>query len=93
MFLRLGIALAAMTVTVAILPGQVLTASRADVTLNIQNVTQRQVEDMTQKAVARDYAAAWRALAVALNQNWNCGTSPTYKFRCWMAIRCCTQKM
>ena len=49
--------------------GRVLAASRPEVTLDIQNATPRQVEDTTQKAVARDYAAAWQALAEALDKN------------------------
>ena len=38
-------------------------------TLDIQNATPRQVEDTTRTAVARDYAAAWQALAEALDRN------------------------
>ncbi len=49
--------------------GRVLAASRPEVTLDIQNATPRQVEDTTQAAVARDYAAAWQALAEALDKN------------------------
>jgi hypothetical protein len=47
----------------------VLAAGRPEVTLSIQNAIPRQVEDTTEKAVARDYAAAWQALADALEQN------------------------
>jgi hypothetical protein len=39
------------------------------VTLDIQKASPRQVEDATEKAVARDYAAAWQAMADALDQN------------------------
>ncbi len=38
-------------------------------TLNVQNAAPRQVEDTTQKAIARDYAAAWQALGDALEHN------------------------
>ena len=47
----------------------VLAANEPAVTLDIQNVTPRQVEDATEKAVARDYAAAWQSMAEALDQN------------------------
>lgn len=72
-FLRFGIVVAAVASMMVTLPRQngdrVLAASRPDVTLNIQNASPRQVEDTTQKAVARDYAAAWQALAGALDQD------------------------
>lgn len=48
---------------------EVLAASVPDVTLNVQNAAPRQVEDTTQRAVARDYAAAWQAMAEALDRN------------------------
>ena len=35
----------------------------------MQNAAPRQVEDTTQKAVARDYATAWQAMAEALDRN------------------------
>jgi hypothetical protein len=47
----------------------VLAASAPAVTVDIQNSMPRQVEDATQKAVARDYAAAWQSMAEALDQN------------------------
>lgn len=47
----------------------VLAASTAEVSLNVQNAAPRQVEDTTQKAVARDYATAWQAMAEALDRN------------------------
>ncbi|MEO5936717.1 MAG: hypothetical protein ABIP81_05845 [Terriglobales bacterium] len=39
------------------------------VTLNSANAQPRQVEDSTQKAIAREYAAAWQNLARALSEN------------------------
>ena len=39
------------------------------VALNVQNAAPRQVEETTEKAIARDYAAAWQAMAAALEQN------------------------
>lgn len=51
-------------------PATVLAAANApSVTLDVNNATPRQVEDATQKAVARDYAAAWQAMSQALEQN------------------------
>lgn len=48
---------------------QVRAAALPAVTVDIQGAAPREVEDTTQKAVARDYAAAWQALADALDQN------------------------
>ncbi|MFZ0708182.1 MAG: hypothetical protein WAM71_21460 [Candidatus Korobacteraceae bacterium] len=50
-------------------PSTVLAANAPAVTLDIQNASPRQIEDATEKAVARDYAAAWQAMADALDQN------------------------
>ena len=36
------------------------------VAINVQNAVPRQVEDTTERAVARDYAAAWQAMIKAL---------------------------
>ncbi len=47
----------------------VLAATAPAVTLDIQNAAPRQIEDATEKAVARDYAAAWQAMTEALDQN------------------------
>jgi len=47
----------------------VLAASAPNVSLSVQNAAPRQVEDTTQKAVARDYAAAWQAMTDALDRN------------------------
>lgn len=47
----------------------VFASSAPEVRLSIENAAPRQVEDTTQKAVARDYAAAWQALTAALDQN------------------------
>jgi hypothetical protein len=72
-FLRAAIVAAGVAGVMFLLPGhkddRVVAASRPEVTLEIQNATPRQVEDTTQKAVARDYAAAWQALAGALEEN------------------------
>ncbi len=39
------------------------------VQLNVDNATPRQVDEAVQQAIARDYAAAWQALGVALGAN------------------------
>ena len=47
----------------------VLAASAPSVALNVEHAGPRQVEDTTERSVARDYAAAWQAMAEALDQN------------------------
>ena len=70
---RVSVMVAVTTVVLATLPPQrgmrASTGSLPDVQLNVQNAGPRQVEDTTQRAVARDYTAAWQALAEALSQN------------------------
>jgi hypothetical protein len=39
------------------------------ISLNVQNAGPRSVEDSTQRSVARDYGAAWKAMTQALEQN------------------------
>ena len=39
------------------------------ISLQVQNAGPRQVEESTEKAVARDYAAAWQAMAKVLDEN------------------------
>ncbi len=41
----------------------------ATVQLNVASMGPREIEDLTRKKILRDYAAAWRTLAVALDQN------------------------
>lgn len=43
--------------------------SQPAISVNVQNAGPRAVEDTTQRSVARDYAAAWKAMAEALDQN------------------------
>ncbi len=50
-------------------PVAVLAATAPSVSLNAEHVAPRQVEDTTQRVVARDYAAAWQAMADAVDQN------------------------
>ena len=42
-----------------------------NVQLNADNVTGKQLEDLTKKAVTRDYAKAWGTLAKAMDNNNN----------------------
>src|ERR1700733_6602943 len=44
-------------------------ASEPAFSLNVQNAGPRQVEDTTERAVARDYAAAWQGVTKALSEN------------------------
>jgi len=47
----------------------VLAAGAPVLTITIQGTAPRQVEDTTQRAVPRDYSAAWQSLAEALDEN------------------------
>lgn len=47
----------------------VLAASLPSISLNVTKAAPRQVEDTTERAVARDYATAWQAMEEALDQN------------------------
>lgn len=69
-FLRLSIAGLIVTTVVAFLPHHLVFAdSPGAISLNVQNAGPRAVEDTTQRSVARDYAAAWKAMTEALDQN------------------------
>ena len=65
---RLSMLLLAASALAVLLPASNLENS-PKVSLNVENAAPRQVEETTQKAVARDYAAAWQAMAEALEQN------------------------
>jgi len=74
--MKLGIRLVscmAAIVTVALLAPAVADSVRAAnlpaVSLNVSGAGPREVEETTQRSVARDYAAAWQAMAEALDQN------------------------
>ena len=62
-------------VALAILAGScwIITAQAANempaVNLNVDNAGPRQVEDTTEKALARDYAKAWNSMEAALSEN------------------------
>jgi hypothetical protein len=48
---------------------RILADTRPAVQLTVQNAQPREVEDVTQNAVLRDYTAAWQAISVALENN------------------------
>ena len=72
---KLAIGLAAISTVLAcalFAPGaadSVHAASAPAVSLNVARAAPRVVEETTQRAVARDYAAAWQAMSDALEQN------------------------
>ncbi len=72
-FSRLIVILSAVAVAAFVMPKEsadsVLAASLPSVSLNVASAAPRQVEDTTERAVARDYATAWQAMAEALDQN------------------------
>ena len=56
--------------TLTLLPGHLTFAAiEPSFSLNVKNAGPRQVEDTTERAVARDYAAAWQAMTKALAEN------------------------
>jgi hypothetical protein len=50
-------------------PANTAPASAPKIELNAASVEPRQIEDTTEKAIMRDYGAAWQNLAQALEQN------------------------
>jgi hypothetical protein len=68
--LRVTVAVLLVAGVAIILPSQrTLADSQPSISVNVQNAGPRQVEDTTQRSVARDYAAAWTAMTQALDQN------------------------
>lgn len=47
----------------------VMAAAAPSVEINIEQAGPRQIEDTTQRSLARDYASAWHAMTQALDQN------------------------
>ena len=67
---RLSLAFAVAVGAITLLPGHpTYAASEPSFSLNVQNAGPREVEDTTQRAVARDYAAAWQTMTKALAEN------------------------
>lgn len=71
--LRLSLLLALGALLIVVLPREktaiVLADSAPAISVNVSNAGPRQVEDTTQRAVARDYAAACQTMTEALDQN------------------------
>jgi hypothetical protein len=70
--LRFGFVLVAMSILVLLARSNgapLLAANAPSMTVSVEHSAPRQVEDTTQKAIARDYASAWQAMANALDQN------------------------
>jgi hypothetical protein len=44
-------------------------ANAPSIAINTEHATPREIEETTQKALARDYATAWQAMSEALDQN------------------------
>ena len=81
---RVLLALASVA-TITIVAGCVLVfleSTQADakpsVQLNVNQATPREVDDVVQQVIARDYAAAWQALASALNNNNPAGLNDNF---------------
>ncbi len=47
----------------------ILADNKPTVQLNVQNAAPREVEDVTQNAIVRDYTAAWQAISTSLANN------------------------
>jgi hypothetical protein len=70
MLLRLSLVFVIAAGAFALLPCHLTyAANEPSHSLNVQNAGPRQVEDTTEHAVARDYAAAWQAMTKALAEN------------------------
>jgi hypothetical protein len=71
MRLRRLIATAAFSLLAALTPNRSAIADSAQlsVQLDTSSMGPREIEDLTQKKIVRDYGAAWRTLATAMEQN------------------------
>jgi hypothetical protein len=67
LILTLGVALA-ISGAVPLLQ-RILADGKPSVQLNVKNAQPREVEDVTQNAILRDYTLAWQALSTALANN------------------------
>jgi hypothetical protein len=62
-----GVALA--VCVAALLLERAMADTKPDVQLTVKNAQPRPLEDITQKAILRDYTAAWQAIAASLENN------------------------
>lgn len=68
--LRTGVTLlAAICMAILLSHPPVHADTQPKISLNVEKAGPRQVEDTTERSVARDYGAAWKAMAEALDQN------------------------
>ena len=67
LILTLGVALA-LSGAVPLLK-QIFADTKPEVQLNVKNAQPREVEDVTQNAIVRDYTLAWQAINTALSNN------------------------
>jgi hypothetical protein len=68
----LAVAMAAALAVIASVfptPDSVLAASAPSIAINVEHATPREIEETTQKSLARDYATAWQTMTEALDQN------------------------
>src|ERR1041385_9271240 len=67
LILTLGVALA---ISGAVrLPEHIFADTKPAVQLNVKNAQPREVEDVTQTAIVRDYTLAWQAISTSLANN------------------------
>ena len=52
-----------------LLVGKILADGKPQVELSVKNAEPREVEDVTQKAILRDYTLAWQAISASLANN------------------------
>jgi hypothetical protein len=71
MRLRLPIATAVFSLLAALTPNRsaIADTAQASVQLDASSMGPREIEDLTQKKIVRDYSAAWKTLATAMEQN------------------------
>lgn len=69
---------------------KILADSKPNVQLNAENAKPRELEDVTQRAVVRDYTLAWQALTTALANN---STAPLKDNFAGFALDKLTQKV
>ena len=65
-----ALTLAALAIlAIAFAAHSVFAASAPSIAINTEHAAPREIEDTTQKALARDYATAWQTMTEALDQN------------------------
>src|SRR6266498_2827789 len=67
--IRRRLALIAVAVFAIVAPRDIHAANTPQVTLNVSKATPRQVEELTEKSILRDYKFAWTNLALAFESS------------------------